>query len=351
MRAITPSEKVRVGIVGAGLMGRWHAHACGKAGGILVAVADRNELAAARLARRVRGVEIFGSADELLRRADVDILHVCTPGNTHHDIAMTAIARGVHLLVEKPLTPTVAESEDLLQAASKQEVMVCPVHQFVFQNGFLSALRLLPAIAPVIHIESVVCSAGGEGMESETVDELICDILPHPLSLFHELCPAGFPEDGWFVQRPRIGELRAYCQSDETTFSIIVTMNARPTQCMLSVFGEAGTLHLDLFHGYAFRQRGAVSRAQKIVGPFDRSARRFSAAAFNLARRLVNNEPAYPGLGTLVARFYEAASSSKRPPLTAAHALSVARVRQQLVDHYWRASGKASRRSERQVEH
>ena len=55
---------------------------------------------------------------EVVERDDIDIVDICTPGHLHADLAIAALAAGKHVLVEKPLANTVAESEAMVAAAA-----------------------------------------------------------------------------------------------------------------------------------------------------------------------------------------------------------------------------------------
>ncbi len=54
---------------------------------------------------------------EVVGRSDVDVIDICTPGDTHAEIAIAALAAGKHVLCEKPLANTVAEAEEMVAAA------------------------------------------------------------------------------------------------------------------------------------------------------------------------------------------------------------------------------------------
>src|SRR5689334_10614548 len=104
-----PADRtLRVAIVGAGLMGRWHAFSAARAGGSIVAVVDPNQARARRLASRSRAARAFSTLDGALERADV--VHVCTPTAAHVAVIAQALDARRHVLVEKPLAPTVAET-------------------------------------------------------------------------------------------------------------------------------------------------------------------------------------------------------------------------------------------------
>lgn len=328
--AITRSP-LRVGIIGAGLMGEWHAHAATRAQGHIVAIADRNLDAANRLVRKVGGVEAGADITELLSRASCDLVHICTPIATHEQIAGIALEAGKHVLIEKPATPDAEATQRLIQLAASRAVLICPVHQFVFQQGVVKARRFLDRIGRVLHLEATFCTAGGVGRRESELDSIVAEILPHPLSLSQAFLPGEIAPDTWKSLRPQAGEFRAMTEGGGVTVSILISLQARPTQCTFKIFGAAGTIHLDLFHGYAFIEPGAVSKERKILRPFNMAARRLAAASINLADRALSREPAYPGLMRLVAEFYAAVRTGQRSPISPEAMLNVARVRDVLV--------------------
>lgn len=321
---------LRVGIVGAGLMGRWHAHAAQRAGGRIVAVLDRDADAAAALAQRCPGAVVVDALDRLTP-CRVEVAHVCTPLATHERLAVRLLEAGVHVLAEKPLTDDADGTARLLARADQAERRLCPVHQFPFQDGARWARAALARIGAPVHLQAVFRSAGAEGPGTPTPDAVVADILPHPLSLFEAFVPGCLDVLAWTALRPAPGELRAAAVQDGVSFGIDVSMRARPTETTLVVAGTDGTFTLNLFHGYAVFEPGAVSRARKIVQPFDRSARHLLAAAANLTRRTWRQEPAYPGLRPLVAAFYRAVRGRGDVPLAPEVVLRTAHARDALL--------------------
>ncbi len=323
--------KIRAGIVGAGLMGLWHARAARKAGGEVVAIADIDQRNAARLVGNYPSAQDFGSLEEMIDRQSLDVLHVCTPLSSHQTIAEIAIEAGINLIVEKPLAQTAGETIRLYDLASNYDVRLCPVHQFAFQPGVEKAKQWMPAIGQVLHMRATICSAGGENSGDEQLDLIAANILPHPLSLFQVVLNNLLSDKNWEVSRPRDGELRIEGYEGETSLSIFVSMNARPTNNSLQIFGTKGTINIDLFHGFAVMEKGKVSKTRKILHPFDMAVRSFSAATMNLMRRAVRFEAAYPGLRQLVGSFYQSVRDGSGPAITPKQAINVAQVRDLLI--------------------
>lgn len=332
------ATRPRAGVVGAGLMGRCHAKAITRAGASVTAFADVDGSSASSLASNY-GAQSFTNVEEMLDRVDLDVLHICTPLSTHNAIADLAIDAGLHLIIEKPATSTAFDLRQLLDRAAERAVLLCPVHQFTFQDGVLKAVRYLPRIGELVHLEGVFCSAGGTDLSSDGLDQLVADILPHPLSLMQMFLPARLPESEWLTVRPRDGELRAVCETSGVSLSILISTSGRPTVCSFQVVGTRGTIHLDLFHGFAFVQPGTVSKTRKMIYPFDFALRRLSAATANLSRRALRGESAYPGLQRFVKAFYDAVQGKARPPISPEDAVTTAVVRDVLIRRTRLAAG------------
>ncbi len=316
------SGAVRAGVVGAGLMGRWHARELERAGGVLVALAD---LDPAR-ARELDPARAVGDLAELLA-AEPEVVHVCAPLGSHAELVERCLEAGAHVLCEKPLAPDAATTERLLASAAARGRSLCPAHQYLFQPGFARVMSSLPRLAPVLHIDTVACSAGGEGRDAE---EVVAEILPHPLAVLERLVPGGVAALEWSSARPRPGELRATAAAEGVDVGLLVSLGGRPTANELRLIGAGGTARVDFFHGYAVLERAAVSRARKVAHPLVLAATTAGAAAANLTRRAARAQPAYPGLRELIAAFYAAVRGAAHTPLSPEETLAVARARDAL---------------------
>ncbi len=108
---------LRVGVAGAGFVGRIHAAAARAAGAQLVGVAastpERSREAAAALGAE-RG---FESAEELVRSDELDVVHLCVPNHLHAPLAEAALAQGKRVICEKPLAPDAATATRLAEKA------------------------------------------------------------------------------------------------------------------------------------------------------------------------------------------------------------------------------------------
>jgi len=308
-------------------MGRWHADAIARAGGIVAAVVDRDLGSAHALARRYPGASVGSDVAEMMPTESLDVIHICTPLDTHAVLVRQALQAGLHVLAEKPLAETAAITTELLSLAAQHGRLLCPTHQFLYQAGVQRGLAALADMGPVLHVDLLACSAGAVGPFAAAPDRLIGEIVPHPLALLARMFPGALAEVDWQIQHPRAGELRATGRIGTASVALLISAHGRPTANTLRVIGARGTWEADLFHGYAVFESGAVSRELKIARPFIRSSQTILAAGLNLAARAARREPAYPGLRELIDRFYRAVRGEAPPPIAAAEILEVATAR------------------------
>lgn len=295
---------------------------------MLVAVVD---LDLARARKAARGAAAFTTLDDLLASdLGVDVIHVCTPIATHAALACQAVAAGAHVIVEKPLVLDAAGTEELLSLGADQGRLVVPVHQFLFQPG---VQRLFEARARFGTIVRCAFAAATAGVEHTRInpDDLVADILPHPLSLFARLFPLPVAPSDWVVAHPAPGELRALSTVDGTTLEITITTRGRPTRAEFELTGSEASGHADLYHGFSIIEAGRATRAGKAVRPFARACSMLAHAGSNAALRAARREVAYPGLRELVHQTYDAVLNELPPPIPSVETLLVARARDAIL--------------------
>lgn len=147
---LTPSpakKRLGVAMIGYSFMGRAHSQAWRTAPRFfdlpltpeMTVLVGRSEGAARAAADQLGWAEAETDWRHVLEREDVDLVDICTPGNTHAEIAEAALRAGKHVLVEKPMANTVAEAESM--AAAARRARAAGVHSMV---GF--TYRRVPAV-------------------------------------------------------------------------------------------------------------------------------------------------------------------------------------------------------------
>ncbi|WP_022872993.1 Gfo/Idh/MocA family protein [Nesterenkonia alba] len=142
------TQPLRVAVIGHAFMGAAHTHAWRTASRFfdlpytpeVTLLVGRDPERTAAAATRLNIAETSTDFSQAVNREDIDVVDICTPGNTHAEIAVAALEAGKHVLCEKPLANTVAEAEQMTAAAERAAHR--GVHSFC---GF--SYRRAPALA------------------------------------------------------------------------------------------------------------------------------------------------------------------------------------------------------------
>jgi predicted dehydrogenase len=117
-------KRVGMGIVGAGFVGPHHIDAVRRLGFVdIVAVAGSNEESGKRKAEQLGARKGYGSYEALINDPDVSVVHVATPNHLHYSVISAALAKGKHVVSDKPLAATAAESRKLVEEAKRAKVV------------------------------------------------------------------------------------------------------------------------------------------------------------------------------------------------------------------------------------
>ena len=112
-------DKVRIGIIGMGNMGRFHAK------DLLEGRVDRGEFTAVgstsphKLEEYLeKGIQVFGSGEDMIASGAIDALLIATPHYQHTSLGIAALKAGLHIMVEKPISAHKADAERLIAKAN-----------------------------------------------------------------------------------------------------------------------------------------------------------------------------------------------------------------------------------------
>jgi predicted dehydrogenase len=121
--------QLRVGMIGYEFMGAAHSQAWRTVNHAfdlplsarMSVICGRDEARVSAAAAKLGWAEYSTDWRAVLARDDIDLIDICSPGNTHAEIALAALAAGKHVLCEKPLANTVAEAREMAQAAARAQ--------------------------------------------------------------------------------------------------------------------------------------------------------------------------------------------------------------------------------------
>lgn len=239
------SAALPVGVIGVGSLGFHHARILrDMPGADLVGIYDAEPARAADVAEQL-GVRAFADADELLGRAAAAV--VAVPTTEHASVALPAIARGVHLLIEKPLAATLEQANQIVEAAARHGTLVATGHVERF-NGALRACE--PYLDRPRFIESHrLAQFGPRGTDVAVVLDLMIHDIDLVLSLIaqpvQDVAAVGVPVLSSSVD---IANARLSFGGGVVA-NITASRVSRERMRKVRFFQPSGYISLDLAHG------------------------------------------------------------------------------------------------------
>jgi predicted dehydrogenase len=317
-------DKVRLGIIGMGNIGKFHADY------LLNGKVSRCELTAVcstspnKLENyRAKGVKIYGDATQLIQSRAVDAVIVATPHFQHTPLGIAAFAAGLHLMVEKPVSAHKADAERLIAAHQKNKKLVFGgMFQLRVEPRYQKIRKLIQSgdLGQVVRINWIntdwfrteayyTSSAWRATWKGEGGGVLLNQCL-HNLDVFQWLCgmPArvrGFCQLGRFHQIEVEDNVTAYLEwANGATGAFISSTGEAPGTNRFEIVGTRGTLVLennkltfarnaaDMIEFSRTAQQGFVKPEMRVEEiPFENAATPHAALMQNFVNAILDGEP------------------------------------------------------------
>ncbi len=299
-----------VGVAGVGSLGQHHARLyAALPEARLVGVFDVVPERAAEVAARC-GATAYRSLEALL--ADVEAVSVVVPTSAHHEVGLEALARGRHVLVEKPIAATLEEARELVAAAARAGVLLQTGHVERFNRALRAAA---PYLSSPRFIESDrVAPFAARGSDVAVILDLMIHDLDLVLSLVREpVVDVRASGIGVVTRSVDIATARIEFASGAVA-NLTASRLARERVRKLRIFQPSGYFSLDLAAG-----KGEHLRLKPDA------ARALAEGATDLARlvdRVVLKAPDAEPLALELANFVRAVRGTEPPAVTGEDGLS-----------------------------
>ncbi len=153
-------SKIKFGLVGAGAIAKAYVQAFRNSEySELVAIADVVPQAASALAQEAN-CSSYDSYQAMVTASELDAVIICTPPSTHLDIALALMAKGIHVLCEKPLSIDSLSARKMLQGSQQQGVLLTMASKFRYVEDVIKAKSLVDsgAIGEIVLFENAFTS-------------------------------------------------------------------------------------------------------------------------------------------------------------------------------------------------
>lgn len=152
----------------------------------LAAVCDFSDDRLERARRMHPQTELFGNLDDFFK-ADLDAVAIATPVATHYDLTRRTLESGRHVWLEKPMTETVAQAEELISLAQRKQKVLLVDHTFVFTGAVRKIKELADKgqLGKLVYYDSTRVNLG---LFQQDVN-VLWDLAPHDISIMDFLMP------------------------------------------------------------------------------------------------------------------------------------------------------------------
>lgn len=258
-------REVRIGVAGAGALGYHHIRLLRDIAGVRCAgFHDTSATRSAQVAAEL-GVIAHATLDALLEASDA--VCVVVPTTAHATVGLSAIARGKHLLIEKPLCVTVAEADALLDAARSAGVVVQTGHVERFNRAVRAAL-------PYVDRPRFISSERLAPFNLRGTDvAVVLDLMIHDIDLVQTLVGSAVTEVravGVPILTPSLDIANARLEFADGAVALITASRvSRERMRKLRIFQRSGYLSLDLAAGTGefYRVRADANPLEMVGGP------------------------------------------------------------------------------------
>jgi predicted dehydrogenase len=150
-------------------------------GAAVSAVSDLKQANLDKAQVRHPGVLTFRTHQELITHPKVDAVAIATPVSTHFELAMAALRAGKHVFVEKPITETSAQAEQMIAEAARRKLVLMVDHTFIYTGAVRKMRELIQAgeLGKIFYYDSVRVNLG---LFQHDVN-VIWDLAVHDLSI------------------------------------------------------------------------------------------------------------------------------------------------------------------------
>ena len=154
---------------------------------VVKSVSDLNPVRQKLVRTRYPIIETMSEPEAMFTDPEIDAVAIVTPVSTHFDLAMRALRAGKHVLLEKPLTQTVAQGEQLLEEALKRNLLVMVDHTFVYTSAIRKIKDIIDRgeLGDIYYYDSVRVNLG---LFQHDVN-VIWDLAVHDLSILEFIYP------------------------------------------------------------------------------------------------------------------------------------------------------------------
>ena len=297
---------------------------------VLAAVSDIDPVAAKKAAQRANIPNYYIGLSEMLKHEHLDIVHICTPPDSHSKLSIEAMEAGCNVLVEKPMALNTQEADEMIQASYKFGVKLSVDHNLPL-HPLLKRAKSLVAKGYIgeptgLDVKYLLNRYHGAVAKKEhwchnLRGGIFTNKLSPPLSLVMAFLSNPKPvavdtfknsDRDWL----KADDLRVVLQGDEGMATITLSTNCPKDIFILSIFGTKRNLYIHLnnavMYSYGMANYGRLS---VVFENFRQGMQIFSNTASAVVKTALRKH--HFGHYALIRGFIDSVQNDTEPPVTA----------------------------------
>jgi scyllo-inositol 2-dehydrogenase (NADP+) len=338
-----PGRPLTVGVIGAGWVATArHIPSFQRDGRVRVeAILDPDLTRAREAARRCHIPHTYGEMSDFLAHG-LDVVSICTPPWTHAPLAIEALRRGCHVLVEKPMAMSADEASRMIEAAEEGGATLCVAHNFLFSRSMRKALLLLESgqVGEVQHAIALQLSSPKRRLPTWYPDlpgGLFFDESPHMIYLLRRFLGDLSVQQAWGQPAPpgvaqRLDRVEARLRGTRGSADLSMSFRAPVSEWLLTVVGTRQVLVLDIFRDILVVHRPDGAHGTADVLKSSLWAFWQGLAGFATSGALFSTGRLFYGHETLVRRFIDSIVKGTRLPVTPEEGRAVVQTMQSILE-------------------
>jgi len=344
---------MKIGIVGCGLNADYHiSFAKTYVGGEVVGVADIDRAKAQQCADRFGIRSVHSSLASLVEVQRPDVVHIVTPPKTHYVVTKEALGYKCHAIVEKPMTLSCQEGEELYRLADESALKLCAMHNHFFDPCMMKARALIQEgeLGDIVNVESYYgLNTRIDAFRRYPTPNVLPWLYSLPGGVFHDFMShplyvmlpyTGTPREIRVMERscgelPQdiSDELRILIDGENCIGTLVFSFAAKPHLHFVRIIGTKMVINVD-FNNMTTTVHPVSSlpkAAQKITYNLSEAKQLSLSTVSNMFNFVRGKLKPYHGMQTLIHQFYDSIKEDVSVPISKEDSLVVLEAMDEIV--------------------